>query len=79
VATANITATAVTNRVIDFIGVSSRVGSDAQRDNSVQCIPYHTVSKWRRCTGHHASLSAMNTVSDMVPATKRVRVSPLLH
>jgi hypothetical protein len=36
VATANITATtAVTNRVIDFIGVSSRVGSDAQHDNRV--------------------------------------------
>jgi hypothetical protein len=34
VATANITATAVTNRVIDFIGVSSRVESD----------PCHTVS-----------------------------------
>jgi hypothetical protein len=28
----------VTNRVIDFIGVSSRVGSDAQHDNSVQCF-----------------------------------------
>jgi hypothetical protein len=31
----------VTNRVIDFIGVSSRVGSAAQHDNSVQCIPCH--------------------------------------
>src|SRR5258707_13499981 len=39
---------------------------------SVQCIPCQAVSKWRRCTGHHASLSAMNTVSDMVPSTKRV-------
>jgi hypothetical protein len=29
-ATANIIATAVTNRVIDFIGTSSRVGSDSQ-------------------------------------------------
>src|SRR5258706_4463104 len=48
VATANITATtAVTKRVIDFIGVSSRVGSDAQHDNSVQCIPCHAVSLHR--------------------------------
>src|SRR5882762_11058490 len=44
---------------------------------SVQCIPCQAVSKWCRYTGHHASLSAMNTVSDMVPSTKRVRVSPL--
>jgi hypothetical protein len=42
----------VTNRVIDvidFIGVSSRVGSDAQHDNTVQCIPCQAVSKWHRC------------------------------
>jgi len=29
-------------------------------------LSYHTVSKWRRCAGHHASLSAVNTVSDIV-------------
>jgi hypothetical protein len=32
-----------------------------------QCIPCHAVSKWRRRTGHQASLSAMHTVSDRFP------------